>query len=118
MIAEYHVADEMKCPIHFCVGQEAAPAALSELLLAGDTLFSHHRSHGYYLASGAPLNAMVAEFFGKAAGANGGLAGSQELSSAGHSFYSGTILSGAFAMAPGAALASKLRGVETLLSVL
>ncbi|MBA57734.1 MAG: hypothetical protein CMQ40_01035 [Gammaproteobacteria bacterium] len=110
LIAEYHVADEMKCPIHFCVGQEAAPAALSQLILDGDTIFSHHRSHGYYLASGAPLNPMVAEFFGKANGANGGLAGSQELSSADHSFYSGTILSGAFAMAPGAALASKLRG--------
>jgi len=26
---EYHPADEMRCPVHFCVGQEAVPAALS-----------------------------------------------------------------------------------------
>ena len=28
LIREYHPADEMRCPIHFCVGQEAVPAAL------------------------------------------------------------------------------------------
>ena len=27
---EYHPADEMRCPVHFCIGQEAVPAALSE----------------------------------------------------------------------------------------
>ena len=47
---EYHPADEMKCPVHFCTGQEAVPAALSLLLKKDDYLFSHHRSHGYYLA--------------------------------------------------------------------
>ena len=28
LMAEYHPADEMRCPMHFCVGQEAMPAAL------------------------------------------------------------------------------------------
>src|SRR5512145_227604 len=55
LIAEYHPADEMKCPVHFCVGQEAVPAALSRLLDPNDYLFSHHRSHGYYFAKAAPL---------------------------------------------------------------
>ena len=26
---EYHPADEMRCPIHFCVGQAEIPAAMS-----------------------------------------------------------------------------------------
>jgi len=47
LIREYHPANEMRCPIHFCVGQEAVPAALSLSVLPEDYLFSHHRSHGY-----------------------------------------------------------------------
>lgn len=107
LIEVYHPADEMRCPIHFCVGQEAMPAALSTLLRPSDVVMSHHRSHGYYLGKGAPLEAMVAEFYGKTTGANGGLAGSQELSHDGTKFFSGTLLSGMFAMANGSAFSQK-----------
>lgn len=107
LMEEYHPADEMRCPIHFCVGQEATPAALSLLLKPEDVVMCHHRSHGYYLAKGAPLDAMVAEFYGKATGSNGGLAGSQELSHDASNFFSGTILSGMFAMAAGDAFAAR-----------
>ena len=31
LIKEYRPADEMRCPVHFCIGQEAMPAALSML---------------------------------------------------------------------------------------
>ena len=41
--AEYHPAEEMRCPIHFCIGQEAVPAALSVLVRPDDFMFSHHR---------------------------------------------------------------------------
>ena len=107
LMEEYHPADEMRCPVHFCVGQEATPASLSLLLRPEDVVMSHHRSHGYYLAKGAPLEAMVAEFYGKSTGSNGGLAGSQELSHDGSKFYSGTILSGMFAIAAGDAFAAR-----------
>ena len=110
LIDEYHPADEMKCPIHFCVGQEATPAALAQLMRPTDVVMTHHRSHGYYLAKNAPLDEMVAEFYGKATGSNGGLAGSQELSHEGARFYSGTILSGMFAMANGSAFAQQYAG--------
>lgn len=107
LMEEYHPADEMRCPIHFCVGQESAPAALAPLLRDDDVIMSHHRSHGYYLAKGGVLNEMVAEFYGKSTGCNGGLAGSQELSRHDSNFFSGTILSGMFAMATGAAFAQQ-----------
>src|SRR3954468_20430855 len=81
LMAEYHVKDEMRCPMHFCVGQEAMPAALAAVIRRTDVLMSHYRSHGYYLAKGAPLEAMIAEFYGKATGANKGIAGSMELGS-------------------------------------
>jgi TPP-dependent pyruvate/acetoin dehydrogenase alpha subunit len=107
---EYHPADEMRCPVHFCIGQEAVPAALSVLLTQDDYLFSHHRSHGHYLAKGAPMRAMFAELYGKETGANGGKAGSQDISYGPANFFSGAILAGATAIAVGAALAFQLRG--------
>jgi TPP-dependent pyruvate/acetoin dehydrogenase alpha subunit len=106
---EYHPADEMRCPVHFCIGQEAVPAALSELLFPDDYLFSHHRSHGYYLAKNAPMRAMFAELYGKETGANGGKAGSQDISYPKNNFFSGAILAGATAIAAGAAQGFQLR---------
>lgn len=106
---EYHPADEMRCPVHFCVGQETVPAALSLLLRDDDYLFSHHRSHGYYLAKDAPMDALFAELYGKRTGASGGLAGSQDISFPSRNFFSGAILGGATAISIGAALGCQLR---------
>lgn len=105
---EYHPADQMRCPVHFCVGQEAVPAALAVLLRDDDYLFCHHRSHGYYLAKNAPMDALFAELYGKRTGANGGLAGSQDISFPSRNFFSGAILAGATAISLGAALACQL----------
>src|SRR6266481_6729501 len=79
LMAEYHPADQMRCPMHFCVGQEAMPSALARVIRPNDILMWHYRSHGYYLAKGAPLDAMVAEFYGKGPGPNSGLARSTAL---------------------------------------
>ena len=49
-----------------------------ELLNRNDVIFSHHRSHGYYLAKHGSLTGMIAEFYGKEIGVNGGLAGSAQ----------------------------------------
>lgn len=111
---EYHRFDEMKCPIHFCIGQEATPAALSLVLRSSDYLITHYRSHGYYLAKGASLDRMVAEFFGKATGANGGLAGSMELASHEDHFFSGAIVGGPVMIALGSAFAQKYQGADDI----
>lgn len=109
---EYHPADEMRCPIHFCIGQEAVPAALSLHVQPDDYLFSHHRSHGYYFAKGSPLKELFAEIYGKASGASGGKAGSQDISHSATNFYSGAILSGAVSIAVGAAFGFKHKGTK------
>jgi len=110
LIEEYHPADEMRCPVHFCVGQEAAPAALSVLLNTDDYLFSHHRSHGYLLAKRGDLRSLFAELYGRETGANGGKAGSQDISMPALNFYSGAILSGAVGIAVGAGLGLGMEG--------
>jgi TPP-dependent pyruvate/acetoin dehydrogenase alpha subunit len=104
---EYHPADEMRCPIHFCIGQESIPAALSMQVKPDDYMFSHHRSHGYYFAKGAPLRELFAEIYGRETGANGGKAGSQDISHTESHFYSGAILAGAASIAVGTAFGFK-----------
>ena len=105
---EYHPANQMRCPVHFCIGQESVPSTLSILLKKNDFLFSHHRSHGYYLSKKSPLNELVAELYGKSSGANGGLAGSQDISFIKNNFFSGAILAGAIGISVGSAFAQKL----------
>jgi TPP-dependent pyruvate/acetoin dehydrogenase alpha subunit len=114
LIEEYHPANEMRCPIHFCVGQEAAPAALGLTLERDDVIISHYRSHGYYMAKGAPLPAMVAEFYGKATGANHGVAGSMELADHDSKIYSGAIVGGPAALAVGSAFAQKYQASRSI----
>ncbi len=107
---EYHPANEMRCPIHFCIGQESIPAALSQCLQQDDFLFSHHRSHGYYFAKGSPLRELFAELYGRETGSNGGIAGSQDISHTATNFFSGAILAGSIVIGTGVAFGLKLRG--------
>jgi len=57
---------------------------------------------------------MVAEFYGKATGANSGVAGSMELGSHDHNFYSGAIVGGSLFIPLGAAFSQKYRGVDDI----
>jgi TPP-dependent pyruvate/acetoin dehydrogenase alpha subunit len=114
LMAEYHPADEMRCPMHFCVGQEAMPAALGEIVRRDDVLMSHYRSHGYYLAKGAPLEAMIAEFYGKESGSNRGVAGSMELGSHEYNYFSGAVVGGSVVIPLGSAFAQKYRGSDAI----
>jgi TPP-dependent pyruvate/acetoin dehydrogenase alpha subunit len=114
LIAEYHPADEMRCPIHFCVGQEASPAALGLTLIKGDSIYSHYRSHGYFLAKGSSMQMMVAEFYGKVTGSNKGMAGSMELADHSNHFHSGAIVGGVSGLAVGHAFAQKFLQERTL----
>lgn len=107
LIREYHPANEMRCPVHFCIGQEAVPAALSLVVKPDDYVFSHHRSHGYYFANGSPLCELFAELYGKSTGASGGRAGSQDISHSDTRFFSGAILAGATSIGIGAAFGIK-----------
>ena len=111
---EYHPADEMRTPVHFCVGQEAPPVGVCSVLKPQDYLFTGHRSHGWYLAKGGSMNKLFAELYGKATGTNGGRAGSQELSDESVNFFSGTILAGMLPIAAGCAMASQMRGDDAV----
>jgi pyruvate dehydrogenase E1 component alpha subunit len=112
LMEEYHPADAMRCPVHFCVGQEGPPAGVCQNLSRDDYIFTGHRSHGYYLAKGGSLKGLFAELYGKATGSNAGKAGSMEICDEEVNFFSGTILVGTLPIAAGAALASQMRGED------
>lgn len=78
-IADYYGEQEMRCPVHLSIGQEAAEAGACAVLEKKDYVLSGHRSHGHYLAKGGNLKAMMAEIYGKATGCSGGKGGSMHL---------------------------------------
>jgi len=59
-LAQRYTEQEMRCPMHLCIGQEAIAVGVCAALRADDVMFGNHRAHGHYLAKGGSLNAMVA----------------------------------------------------------
>ena len=112
-IAEiYHPADEMKCPTHLYTGQEAVAVGTCNALVDGDVVCPYHRSHGWYLARGGDLKAMMAELFGKEAGCSKGWGGSMHLIDVERGVMgSSSILGGTIPHAAGCALAFQIKGV-------
>ena len=64
-IAEKYSDQEMRCPVHLSIGQEAAAVGVMSFLNKEDKIYSTHRCHAHYLAKGGDLNAMISEIHGK-----------------------------------------------------
>lgn len=110
-IEELYPQDEMKTPVHFCIGQEAIAAGVCANLRKEDYVFSNHRGHGHYIAKGGDLNKMIAELYGKENGCSKGRGGSMHLIDiAAGLLGSSSIVSGGIPLAVGAALGSRLEG--------
>jgi TPP-dependent pyruvate/acetoin dehydrogenase alpha subunit len=109
-IARHYAEQEMRCPTHLCIGQEAVPVGLCAALEPDDYAFGTYRSHGIYLAKGGDLRAMMAELYGKVTGACRGKSGSMQLVAPEVGFLcASALVGGTVPMAVGAALAAKLR---------
>lgn len=78
-IARRYGEQEMRCPVHLSVGQEAISTGVCEALGPGDQVLSTHRAHAHYIAKGGHLGRMLAEFYGRAEGCCGGRGGSMHL---------------------------------------
>jgi pyruvate dehydrogenase E1 component alpha subunit len=78
-IARRYGDQEMRCPVHLSIGQEAISAGVCLALEHTDQVVSTHRSHAHYLSKGGDLKRMLAEFHGKATGCCGGRGGSMHI---------------------------------------
>ena len=110
-IAARYSEQEMRCPVHLSIGQEATPVGVCACLTPEDYAFGSHRSHGHYLAKGGDLQAMLGELYGKAIGCCQGKGGSMHLVDLKVGFLGATsIVASTIPIAVGAAFASALRG--------
>lgn len=115
--SEYHL-DQMKTPVHLCIGQEAVAVGVCASLRRDDFISSNHRGHGHYLAKGGDLKGLVAELYGRSTGCSRGRGGSMHLvdTSVGH-IGSSSIVGGGIPIATGLALAIQLRGLDRVSTV-
>lgn len=112
-IAERYAEQEMRCPVHLSVGQEAAAVGACAALEPGDQVVSTHRAHAHYLAKGGDLPAMLAELYGRVSGCAGGRGGSMHLfDTAAGLLVSLPIVGSSIAIGVGAALAMRQRGQD------
>jgi TPP-dependent pyruvate/acetoin dehydrogenase alpha subunit len=110
-IAENYKQQEMRCPVHLSIGQEAVAVGVCAALKDDDIIFSTHRCHSHYLGKGGSLERMIAELHGKQTGCSGGLGGSMHLVDESVGMMgSSAIVGGSIPLGVGAALSIKMSG--------
>ena len=104
--------------IHLCVGQEAIPVGAVAALTEGDRILTTYRGHGWALARGVPLDALLGEVCQREGGVNGGRAGSPHLSAPEYGFLGENSIVGAgIPIATGVALASMAKKEDRVVLV-
>lgn len=115
-IAALYPEQQMRCPVHLSIGQEAVSVGVCANLRRTDRAMSGHRSHGHYLAKGGDLRAMFAEMYGKATGCTSGKGGSMHLLDLDAGFFGAVpIVGSTIPIAVGAAWGARLRGEDRVL---
>lgn len=70
---------QMRTPLHSCIGQEAIAVGICNHLTRQDTIYSNHRGHGHYIAKGGDMGALVAELYNRQTGCSKGRGGSMHI---------------------------------------
>ena len=109
--AELYGAGKIRGFLHLYIGEEAVAAGVLPNLAPEDAVVATYREHGQALLRGVPMNAIMAEMFGKQEGCSRGRGGSMHLFDAATRFYGGNaIVGGGLPLAVGLALADKMAG--------
>lgn len=117
-IARLYPEQEMRCPVHLCIGQEAVAVGVCATLSHDDYALSGHRSHGHYLAKGGDLKAMMAELYGKVTGCSKGKGGSMHLVDLSVGFLGASpIVGSTLPIAVGTALGSVMGGQRKVTAI-
>ena len=112
-IETLYLEDNMRTPVHLCIGQEAIAAGVSMALGVDDYISSNHRSHGHYLAKGGNLQGMMAELHCKRTGCSKGVGGSMHLIDTRVGILGcSSIVGGGIPLGVGMALASQMRNEQ------
>jgi pyruvate dehydrogenase E1 component alpha subunit len=108
--AELYGAGKIRGFLHLYIGEEAVAAGAMPALGPEDNVIATYREHGHALLRGVPMNAIMAEMYGKREGCSRGRGGSMHLFDAATRFYGGNaIVGGGLPLAVGFGLAAKLK---------
>ena len=111
--AEMYSMGKIRGFLHLYIGEEAIAVGAMQALRPEDAVVATYREHGQALARGIPARLIMAEMYGKAAGASHGRGGSMHIFDAERRFYGGyAIVGGGLPIASGLALADRLRGLQ------
>ena len=109
--AELYGAGKIRGFLHLYIGEEACATGAMHALAEEDRVVATYREHGHALLRGVPMDAIMAEMYGKASGCSRGRGGSMHLFDVSRHFYGGNaIVGGGLPLAAGLALADKLQG--------
>ena len=109
--AELYSATKIRGFLHLYVGEEAVATGVIAALGVDDQVVATYREHGHALARGVPMDAVMAEMFGKQTGCSRGRGGSMHLFDRQAGLVGGNaIVGGGIPLALGLALADKLAG--------
>jgi acetoin:2,6-dichlorophenolindophenol oxidoreductase subunit alpha len=110
-IIEVYGLQDMKSPVHLCIGQEGVAVGVCAHLKREDYIFTTHRGHGHCLAKGMDPKELYAEFYGRVTGCCRGKGGSMHPAAPALGVPGTTaIVGGSIPLAAGAGLASQMRG--------
>jgi TPP-dependent pyruvate/acetoin dehydrogenase alpha subunit len=117
-IASIYHLQEMRSPTHLYIGQEAVATGVCAALRHDDLIYPYYRSHGWYLAKGGDLNAMMAELYGRETGCSKGWGGSMHLIDlAAGVMGTSAIVAGMMSQAAGGALALTMKQSDAIAMV-
>jgi TPP-dependent pyruvate/acetoin dehydrogenase alpha subunit len=109
-ISSIYYEQEIRCPVHLSIGQEAIAVGVCKNLKNNDKIVTAHRSHAHFLAKGGSLNKMIAELYGKETGCAKGLGGSMHLIDLNSGVYAAVpIVGSTIPIGTGIAWANKLK---------
>ena len=100
--------------MHLSAGQEPAAVGMCIHLKPEDFVSATHRAHHVAIAKGVDLKKMAAEIFGKKTGLGKGKGGHMHLFDSRVNFSCSGIVGASFPQAAGAALAFKMKGVDSV----
>jgi pyruvate dehydrogenase E1 component alpha subunit len=113
--AELYGAGRVRGFLHLYIGEEAVAAGVMRALAPEDNVVATYREHGHALLRGVPMDAIMAEMYGKREGCSRGRGGSMHLFDASRNFYGGNaIVGGGLPLAVGLSLAAQQRKQEAI----
>jgi pyruvate dehydrogenase E1 component alpha subunit len=101
--------------LHLAIGEEATIVGTTSVMRDEDYLIGTYRTHGHAIARGTDPNNVMAELFGRVAGASGGRGGSMHIFDRERRFMGGYgIVGGNLPIAAGLALSSEYKGEDAV----